>query len=143
VVVGLVRSLYISSSHVNKKEIEQLNKFCKHCQKHGKSPGRFRFKLRDELDFNFTIIVDVMFVDGDGGSNSVIRGYAPNTSSVGTRSSGPTVSLMALTLISCQKKRGLRENCGKVRQSILMTHFSEDKKNGNDEAKTKSCQCEQ
>ena len=36
---------------------------------------------------------------GEGASSSIIRGYAPNTSSVGTSPSGPAVSLRALNAI--------------------------------------------
>ena len=38
-------------------------------------------------------------VDGNGGESRLMRGYAPNTSNVGTRPSGPEVSLTALTAI--------------------------------------------
>jgi hypothetical protein len=48
---------------VSKKSIEELTKFCEHCQKHGSSPGRFKFKLRDEVNFNHSIIVDIMYID--------------------------------------------------------------------------------
>lgn len=45
--------------------IDQLSKFCHHCQKHGKAPGRFKFHLRDEVNFNHSIIIDVMYLDGN------------------------------------------------------------------------------
>ncbi|KHJ30810.1 hypothetical protein EV44_g3573 [Erysiphe necator] len=48
---------------INYGEIKRLTDFCEQCQKHGKSPGRFKFKLRDEINFNFTILVDIMFID--------------------------------------------------------------------------------
>lgn len=48
----------------DKEALEQLTKFCEHCQKHSKSPGRFKFKLPDkDLQFNHTIVVDVMYLD--------------------------------------------------------------------------------
>jgi hypothetical protein len=51
---------------INKKTLHQLNKFCAHCQKHGKSPSRFKFTLRDneDVDFNYSIYVDIMYIDG-------------------------------------------------------------------------------
>jgi hypothetical protein len=52
--------------NIDKKALHQLNKFCAHCQKHGKSPGRFKFTLRDneDVDFNHSIYVDIMYIDG-------------------------------------------------------------------------------
>lgn len=48
----------------DKEEIKRLTKFCEHCQKHGKSPGRFKFRLSDEsIDFNHSIYVDIMYID--------------------------------------------------------------------------------
>ena len=44
--------------------LEHLTKYCEHCQKHSKSPGRFSFTLKDDIDFNFNIIVDILYLDG-------------------------------------------------------------------------------
>ena len=44
--------------------IKQIRKFCDQCQRHSKSPGRFRFTLRDDVEFNHSIIVDIMYIDG-------------------------------------------------------------------------------
>jgi hypothetical protein len=53
-----------ASQEADKKSIERLTKFCSYCQKHGKSPGRFKFRLADEtLDFNHSIYVDIMYID--------------------------------------------------------------------------------
>ena len=49
---------------VDKKTLEHLTKYCHFCQKHGKSPGRFRFTLRDDVEFNYCIIVDIMYISG-------------------------------------------------------------------------------
>jgi hypothetical protein len=38
--------------------------FCHYCQKYGKSPGRFRFTLKDDINFNYNVIVDVMYISG-------------------------------------------------------------------------------
>lgn len=63
-----LHSLLESAGHdTERTAIEQLNKFCEHCQKHGKSPGRFKFNLPDEnLQFNHTITVDLMYLDIGG-----------------------------------------------------------------------------
>src|SRR3981189_1291086 len=31
---------------------------------HGKSPGRFKFTLKDDYEFNYSIIIDVLYLDG-------------------------------------------------------------------------------
>jgi len=56
--------LYKAGHETNRLAIEQLTRFCHHCQKFGKSPGRFRFTLRDDVNFNYNIIVDVMYISG-------------------------------------------------------------------------------
>lgn len=50
---------------VNYEEIRKLTRFCKQCQKFGKSPGRFEFKLRDEINFNHAILIDIMYIDNN------------------------------------------------------------------------------
>jgi hypothetical protein len=44
--------------------LEYLTKYCEHYQKHGKSPGRFKFNLRDDVNFNYSIIVDIFYITG-------------------------------------------------------------------------------
>jgi hypothetical protein len=50
---------------VDKKAIDHLTKFCSFCQKYGRSPGRFKFTLREDLDFNHSIFVDIMYINGN------------------------------------------------------------------------------
>ncbi len=47
---------------VKKPILEKLIKFCTFCQKYAKSSGRFKFTLRDDVNFNYSVIVDVMYV---------------------------------------------------------------------------------
>jgi hypothetical protein len=49
---------------VNKPVLEYLTKYCKHCQKHSQLPGRFKFNLKDDVDFNHCIIIDVFYILG-------------------------------------------------------------------------------
>ena len=64
--VNKLHRLLERSGHVNKDSIEYINKYCGQCQKHGRSPGRFKFVLRDDtIDFNYSIYVDVMYIDGN------------------------------------------------------------------------------
>ncbi|KAI0992456.1 hypothetical protein K3495_g15729, partial [Podosphaera aphanis] len=47
----------------NFEELHRLAKFCKQCQTHRKAPGRFKFTLKDDCDFNHTLFVDVFTLD--------------------------------------------------------------------------------
>jgi hypothetical protein len=49
---------------IDRKTLEHLTKYCHSCQIHGKSLGRFRFTLRDDVNFNYNIIVDIMYISG-------------------------------------------------------------------------------
>ena len=60
----LARILDRSGHEVDSKTLKHLTQYCHHCQKHGKSPGRFRFTLREDVDFNYSIVVDIMYIDG-------------------------------------------------------------------------------
>jgi hypothetical protein len=50
---------------VEKSVLKKLTKFCTFCQKHEKSPERFKFTLRDDvnMNFNYSVIVDVMYIE--------------------------------------------------------------------------------
>jgi hypothetical protein len=49
---------------VDKKALKYLTKYCEHCQKHSQSPHRFKFTLKDDVDFNVSIVVDIFYLDG-------------------------------------------------------------------------------
>jgi hypothetical protein len=44
--------------------LEYLTKYCKQCQKYGRLSGRFKFNLRDDISFNYSIIVDIFYISG-------------------------------------------------------------------------------
>jgi hypothetical protein len=48
---------------VKKTALKKLIKFCTFCQKYAKSSERFKFTLKDEINFNYSIIVDVMYIE--------------------------------------------------------------------------------
>ncbi len=50
---------------VEKAALEKLTKFCTFCQKYAKSSERFKFTLKDEINFNYSIIVDVMYIENN------------------------------------------------------------------------------
>jgi hypothetical protein len=31
---------------------------------HEKSPGRFKFTLKDDYDFNYSVVIDVLYLEG-------------------------------------------------------------------------------
>lgn len=44
--------------------LETITKMCHHCQLHDSAPRRFKFTLKDDQDFNYELIVDVMYLSG-------------------------------------------------------------------------------
>ncbi len=48
---------------MKKAALKKLTKFCIFCQKYVKSSERFKFTLKDEINFNYSIIVDVMYIE--------------------------------------------------------------------------------
>jgi hypothetical protein len=60
----LVRILERLGHDIDSKTLDHLIRYYHHCQKHGKSPGRFRFTLHNNIDFNYSIVVDIMYIDG-------------------------------------------------------------------------------
>ena len=49
---------------INQRIIERLTKYYKSCQLHTKLPGRFKFTLKDDYNFNYLVIIDVLYLDG-------------------------------------------------------------------------------
>ncbi len=60
----LVRILERAGHDPNTKYVQHLTKYCRQCQMHGKSPGRFKFTLKDDYEFNYSVIIDVLYLDG-------------------------------------------------------------------------------
>jgi hypothetical protein len=60
----LKRLLERAGHNDSTKTLKYITKYCSHCQKHSKSPGRFKFTLSDDVNFIYCIIVDVMYIDG-------------------------------------------------------------------------------
>jgi hypothetical protein len=62
-----IRKLYDLLERANhemkKSALKKLIKFCTFCQKYAKSSERFKFTLRNDVNFNYSVIVDVMYVE--------------------------------------------------------------------------------
>ena len=52
-----------SGQEVNKPVLDRFTKYCSLCQKHGKSPRRFKFILQDNVNFNYSIFINIMYID--------------------------------------------------------------------------------
>jgi len=60
----LATVLQRAGHEIELKAIQHLTKYCHQCQMHAKSPGRFKFILKEDHNFNFEIIVDIMYLEG-------------------------------------------------------------------------------
>jgi hypothetical protein len=64
-----IRKLYDllerADHEMKKPVVKKLSKFCTFCQKHEKSSERFKFILRDDVNFNFSIIVNIMYIENN------------------------------------------------------------------------------
>ncbi len=48
---------------MKKAVLKKLIKFCTFCQKYAKSSERFKFILKNDVNFNYSVIVDVMYIE--------------------------------------------------------------------------------
>jgi hypothetical protein len=56
--------MFMRSDHIVEfRVIEQLNKYCRHCQVHKKSFERFSFSIKDDAEFNFNILMNILYID--------------------------------------------------------------------------------
>ena len=44
--------------------LDEIRKFCSQCQAYDPAPRRFKFSLLDEYDFNYEVVVDVIYING-------------------------------------------------------------------------------
>ena len=59
----LSRILRRSRHDFDKETLGSLTKYCTYCQKHGRSPHRFKFSIKDDLQFNRSILADIMYLE--------------------------------------------------------------------------------
>lgn len=48
----------------HRRILKSIGESCAKCQKHAGAPKRFKFTLRDDVDFNHSIFIDVMYISG-------------------------------------------------------------------------------
>jgi hypothetical protein len=60
----LHRMLQEAGHDVNSAVLEEIQKVCHHCQTHGDAPRRFKFTIKDNMHFNYEIVIDVVRIGG-------------------------------------------------------------------------------
>lgn len=61
--VNKLHKLLTQAGHdIKHKIIEMINKFCHDYQIKGKAPQRFKFTLKKDIDFNYNISVNVIYL---------------------------------------------------------------------------------
>ncbi|KAM3426148.1 hypothetical protein NHJ13734_009630 [Beauveria thailandica] len=58
----LSRILKRANKEFNPGFIKKINEICHHCQINTKAPSRFKFTLKDNIKFNFKIIVNIFYI---------------------------------------------------------------------------------
>jgi hypothetical protein len=58
--------------NVESRIIEHFNKYCHHCQLHEKSSERFSFSIRDDAEFNFNILVNILYIEAKSNKNKLV-----------------------------------------------------------------------
>lgn len=54
-----------AQQEVDLHALEHLTKYCKRCQMHEKSPGRFNFIIKNEdIEFNYSVLMDILYITG-------------------------------------------------------------------------------
>jgi hypothetical protein len=49
--------------NVNHYNLTEIEKFCHHCQMNRQAPQHFKFILTNDREFNYKIIIDIMYLD--------------------------------------------------------------------------------
>ncbi len=62
-----------SDHDVESQIIDHLTKFCHHCQVHEKSSSRFSFTLKDDLKFNYNVIVNILYIEIKDVNKSILH----------------------------------------------------------------------
>lgn len=63
-VARLHKVLKAAGHEVNTPVLEWLTKVCHQCQLNAPQPHRFKFTLKDDYDFNYEVIMDIMYLEG-------------------------------------------------------------------------------
>ena len=50
--------------NVELQALQYLTRYYEQCQKHDQLPGHFTFTLKDILNFNYNVIIDIIYIRG-------------------------------------------------------------------------------
>lgn len=64
-VTRLYKVLKAAGHPVETQALELIAKVCHHCQMHSARPARFKFTLHDDCEFNYEVIMDIFYVEGN------------------------------------------------------------------------------
>ncbi|EAQ83592.1 hypothetical protein CHGG_09996 [Chaetomium globosum CBS 148.51] len=64
-VARLYKLLKTAGHPVEIQALELIAKVCHHCQMHSARPARFKFTLHDDCEFNYEVIMDIFYVEGN------------------------------------------------------------------------------
>lgn len=59
----LLQVLKHSSHNIDLQGLENITKYCKHCQKHGRFPYRFSFAIKNNYHISYNIIVNIININ--------------------------------------------------------------------------------
>lgn len=59
----LQKLLTHTGHNINTKALTQISKFCHYYQIYSKSSRQFHFTLQDDVNFNYSIIIDIMYIN--------------------------------------------------------------------------------
>ena len=63
--VKKLQKLLVRAGHnIDTKALKHIQKFCHHCQIYSQSPSHFRFMVCDDVSFNHSIIIDIIYING-------------------------------------------------------------------------------
>lgn len=72
---GRLNKVFERASHEAKKKIiENLITYCPYCQKHRQSSGHFEFTMKEDVNFNFLIFIDIIYINSNLILNVVDKG---------------------------------------------------------------------
>jgi hypothetical protein len=74
----LVRRLYQIVDRSNHHDVEfqvinHFTKFCHHCQLHEKFSSRFSFTLKDDLNFNYNVVMNIFYIKIKNVNKSILH----------------------------------------------------------------------
>lgn len=58
----LTKLLQRSAHDFNRETLANITKYCESCQLNARQPGRFKFTIKDDIDFNHSVYIDIFYI---------------------------------------------------------------------------------